>query len=638
MNKPIEAIAFQAPADDLCTRWGWENPSPKILEQARAMLRYSGLPLIDYLVETNAVTAEAIERALQSRPATVSDAEWISKNHPAATAHIERFQAWQSNVAYYDGLEDFTPHECMGIGDVARECEAGEFVALNTDRGVPVLLFGHMNALLSRQSLGRVDRDRSPVLRFLREHGHEEKLVFALSRRDLVGALLNAAMADLVSSGSSAKDVSWVFIANAHETAAQKETRDLSRLIDVAMQNKITDIDLTPLPDGGIRVLMRQYGDLKILPGAPATLSAEDGRRAISFLLARSGANPSNARLKAPADGHITFRSSSSGEAQLRLSFIPLNHPGELFQQVSTSIRILKQDQTSIDLTQLHLDTRIIDDIKYAINLTQGLILLVGPTNTGKSTTIAGALGEHYKLFGNSRKRVSAEDPIERLVKGLKQFQVPNIIPGLINTEEERWNIITKAIKRHDPDAIWLGEVRDEETARACITYAASGHLVFSTLHAKDPIVACDILARMVDPKYQYQLVESMELSVSQRLVKKLCPVCKEVHPVSEDEVRLLQRYAKSIGEPDIEIPKTAAYPGATRRPECQCADGYTDILPINESLSFTRETRDAWMRVLSHNDMGARNELFRARTLTMLEAGLTRVRAYETDLRSVFH
>lgn len=634
MNMPIDhPNQF---LESLCSEFGWETPSEKVQAAVRDMMKYRGSSFRDYLIKEEVLSAEVLTEVLAAKPDNVSEAEWLAKSQTRAGAYFDRFMAWASDLPYYDALEMFTIHEAMGQKDVARECEEGDFVAMSTDRGTPVLVFGSIQAVYLREALGRLDKERSPVLRFLRERNQEPALLFALSRRDLVGAILHTALGELQNSGSTGVDVSWIFIGNAAETNAQRETRDLSRIIDAAMENSVTDIDLRPLPDGSLRVLMRQYGDLRSVNGAPSTLSSEDGQRALSFLMARSGANPMGSRLKTPADGHLTYR-SAAGEAQLRLSFIPLNHPGEVFPQVSTSIRILKQENTSIDLAQLKLDARVIEDIQYATSLTQGLILLVGPTNTGKSTTIAGALGDHFAKYGYTKKRLGAEDPIERWVKGVVQFQVPRIIPGVIDTEEARWNILTRAIKRHDPDVIWLGEIRDEETARACITYASSGHLVFSTIHAKDSIVACDILARMVPDKFQYQLVESMQLSVAQRLVRRLCPTCRVITKVTDEEKRHLDRYAKALGEDSIVAPEEAATPGP-RQPSCTCVDGYTGILPVNESLSFTREVRDAWMKILTSNDMEARAVLSNARTLSLLEAGLTRVRAFETDLKNVFH
>lgn len=610
--------------EELCHAWGWDAPTPKILGEARGYLAARGMRSGDYLVESNVITREELERVLATKPPSVHTLEWIVQHHETAAPFYERFLAFAEKVAYYDTLQGFAPHDCMKEKSVLNECERGDFVVLATDRGVPVFVCGSIQAYYLRASLGRTERASSPVLKYMQLTEQTELMLNAVSRRDQVAAFLNIARNEHNESGSGGIDDSAVWVGNSIDSQSRPESRELARIFDTAIQNSATDIAMQTLPDGSLSILMRQFGDLR--PIGSATVSAEIGPRALSFLMRRSGANPSGTRMREPNDGHLSYRASNV-DVQLRLSFIPLNHPGETTQQMSTSIRILRQEQSSIELNRLQINRKVIDDLVYALRLSQGLIILAGPTNTGKSTTIAGAVGEHVAMFGSKQKRISVEDPIERWVRGVIQIQVPHQ-----DTEEDRFNMIMRAVKRHDPDMIWLGEVRDEETAESCVHYASSGHLVLTTLHATDTLVALDVLAKMVPPDVRFQLAESMLLVVSQRLVKKLCNKCKKVHPIQDHDRELITKYAQSIGADEYEIPDNVAQPVGCE----ECVGGYTGILPINETLPISRAVKDAWLGMLDRNDLSGRSLIYKARTMTLLQAALHRVKDLETDVSQV--
>lgn len=611
-------------ARKLCSEWGWDNPHPKVLAEARSYLLSRSMRSGDYLVECNVITREALERIIVNKPEQTPTLEWVVQHHDTAAPFYDRFLAFAAGVAYYDVLQGFAPHDCMMDMAVLNECERSDFVVLQTDRGVPVMVCGSVQAYYLRCSLGRLDRANSPTLSILHDIGQQEMLLQAVSRRDLVAAFLNVARNKHNDSGVGVHEESGVWIGNSVDSQSRPVSRELARVFDTAIQNNATDIDMRTLPDGSLSILMRQFGDLRAI--GSTNINADIGPRALAFLMTRSGANPSGTKMREPNDGHLSYRASNI-DAQLRLSFIPLNHPGETVQQMSTSIRILRQEQSSIALSNLQLHKKVVEDLQYALRLSQGLIVVAGPTNTGKSTTIAAAVGEHVSMFGSKQKRLSVEDPIERWVKGLIQIQVPHQ-----DTEENRFGVLMRAVKRHDPDMIWLGEVRDKETAESCVNYASSGHLVLTTLHATDTLVALDVLSKMIPPDMRFQLAESLLLAVSQRLVKRLCNACKDVKDIPEHDRELVKKYAGSIGATDFELPDRAAYPVGCE----ECVHGYTGILPINETLPVTRQVKDAWLGMLDRNDMSGRSTIYNARTLTLLQASLQRVRDLETDISQV--
>ncbi len=619
----IEGHFNQSPELLQCKSWGWDDPQPKIVAEAVNYLLARSMRSGDYLVQSKVISREELEAILATKPATVHTLEWVVQNYNSATPYYERFITYAAGMAYYDSLNGFAPHPCMSDKVVLDECELHDFVVLQTDRGVPVMVCGSVQAFYLRSSLGRPERAKSPTLIALRACDQFDQLRQAVSRRDQVASYLNDARNAREQQTAANPAETGIWIGNSPDSQSRSETREMARIFDTAIHDKATDIDIRTQPDGSLTFFIRQFGDLR---ATNTTITAEVGPRALHFLMRKSGANPSGAKMREPNDGHLSYRASTV-DAQLRLSFIPLNHPGETVQQMSTSIRIMRQQEDSIDLQSLHLHASVIDELIYALRLSQGLIVLAGPTNTGKSTTIAAAVGQHVAMFGVKKKRISVEDPIERWVKGLLQIQVPHQ-----DVEENRFSVLMRAIKRHDPDLIWLGEVRDKETAESCVQYASSGHLVLTTLHATDTLVALDVLAKMVPPDMRYQLIESLLLVVSQRLVKRLCDVCKIIHPVPDEDLQILRKYAQSIGAAITDIPTEAAYPVGCE----ECVAGYTSIVPINETLPMTRAVKDAWLTMIDRNDTSARNFIDNARTVTLLQASLLRVRNLETDVSQV--
>lgn len=407
----------------------------------------------------------------------------------------------------------------------------------------------------------------------------------------------------------------------------KQANRFITRLIDHALYVDATDIALLPQRDGSYRVQLRRYGEM-IDPKAVSTrIDPALSEQVLMLLMAKSGANPSNTQQRAPVNGQISYR-STNGDVFLRLSFIPLNHLGEMRNLTSVSARLLPRSEAHIDLNSLKLNDAVVDPVSFAMRLGKGLIVVVGPTNSGKSTTVAGAIGAHTRLYGDKRKRLSVEDPIERFLPGITQLNVPGHLG-----REEGFAEILRALKRHDPDFIWVGEVQDTLTAEICVAQAATGHLVATTLHASDCVTGFDVLAKMVREDKRFQLIEACTLIVTQRLVQRLCPHCKVISSPTDEERRLFKMYCDMIGD-QAELP---AEVGHGNEKGCENCDnqGHYGLLPINEVLSFTRSAKDAATRLM--HGVGHRGELAQHRSLTMLESGMQLIRAHEIDINSIF-
>jgi type IV pilus assembly protein PilB len=215
------------------------------------------------------------------------------------------------------------------------------------------------------------------------------------------------------------------------------------------------------------------------------------------------------AEKRLPQDGRIRFTVNNS-KIDIRVSILPTLH-GE-----KVVLRLLGNDATHIDILRLGFNKDELERYQLAIQKTHGIILISGPTGSGKTTTLYATL----KLLNKSKSNVvTIEDPIEYTLDGINQVQVKEDI-GLTYSEALR------TFLRQDPDIIMLGEIRDAETAQMAIRAAMTGHMVLSTIHTNS---AWGTISRLIDMGVPpYLLANTINLSVAQRLVRMLCPNCKK--------------------------------------------------------------------------------------------------------------
>ncbi len=215
------------------------------------------------------------------------------------------------------------------------------------------------------------------------------------------------------------------------------------------------------------------------------------------------------AEKRLPQDGRIKIRLDAN-EVDIRVSVIPMLH-GE-----AVVLRLLRQNATLLGIGEIGLGPRELKSFRRVLGLPHGIILVTGPTGSGKTTTLYTALNE---INDHVRKIITIEDPIEYQLKGINQIQVSEKA-GLTFARGLR------SILRHDPDVILIGEIRDQETAQIAVQASLTGHLVFSTLHTND---APGAVTRLVDMGVEpYLVASSLEAVLAQRLVRVLCPRCKQ--------------------------------------------------------------------------------------------------------------
>ena len=376
------------------------------------------------------------------------------------------------------------------------------------------------------------------------------------------------------------------------------------KMVNLIMQRAIeiraSDIHIEPF-EQTLKIRLRVDGVLQEIdaPNVKSTAAV------ISRIKIMAKLNIAERRL--PQDGRIKVQMLGK-ELDLRVSTIPTMY-GE-----SVVIRLLDKENTVLDFAALGFAGRHLQQFIDVLSQPHGIILITGPTGSGKSTTMYAALKQ---LNTSERKIITVEDPVEYQMEGINQIQAKPQI-GLTFASALR------SIVRQDPDVIMIGEMRDLETARIAVQSALTGHLVLSTLHTND---AAGGITRLLDMGLEeYLLTSTVNGILAQRLVRKLCPACKEATIAAPEIVKdlRLQRFAP---EGDIVLYKPVGCSA--------CAGmGYRGRLAIIEFLPMTDPIRKL---IMAHEEAGAIQKLAIAEGMqTLYENGLVKVIQGITTLEEV--
>lgn len=305
-------------------------------------------------------------------------------------------------------------------------------------------------------------------------------------------------------------------------------SRLVEQILSEALRLSASDIHIEPYPSA-IRLRYRIDGVLQSVP-VPADLR-QIYAALVSRLKIMAGLDITEKRV--PHDGRISMKTERE-EYDLRVSIIPTKH-GE-----SICLRILGRQSLFLDLKELGLNPSQEELIRQLTQLPQGLVLLTGPTGSGKTTTLYAALA-HANDEG--RKIITIEDPVEYQLEGVIQIQVWEEV-GLTFSSGLR------SILRHDPDVVLIGEIRDPETAEIAVRAAQTGHLVFSTVHTNDSV---SVVTRLLDMGVEpFLLGSSLVCSIAQRLAQRICPHCKEPDTSIPKQFREEMATALAINPADL--------------------------------------------------------------------------------------
>ncbi len=383
---------------------------------------------------------------------------------------------------------------------------------------------------------------------------------------------------------------------------ASEEDAPIVKLVNLIFQESIkeraTDIHIEPM-EKQVYVRIRIDGVLQTIMTPPIT--------SLSGLVTRikilSNLNIAEKRL--PQDGRFSIKSPGK-DIDIRVSILPTVY-GE-----KVVMRLLDKTGFDFNLTSLGFPKQNLNVFKKVINQPYGMVVVSGPTGSGKSTSLYAALKE---IKSEKTNITTVEDPVEYQLDGVNQVQVFEDI-GLT------FGSTLRSILRQDPDVLLIGEIRDSETADIAVKFALTGHLVFSTVHAND---APGTITRLLDIGIAPFLVGScLNLVMAQRLVRRICKKCKEEYMPSKEELTLVGLEPKNVDGP--------LYKGKGCA-ECRNT-GYKGRLAIFEMIPMARDLRKLVFDNANEDEI--RQAALKNQMTTLREAGLARVLDGTTSVEEV--
>ncbi len=359
--------------------------------------------------------------------------------------------------------------------------------------------------------------------------------------------------------------------------------QEVKKVKEEEIDAEINQSRLNSLVEGFlVEAVQRGVSDIHIVPSGVTTTDIRfrlDGKldiwhqqknvkpEAISAVVKDKTRNVDRFERDASQDGFIQ-RQVDNHSIRYRVSIMPM--VGKEFDRKFESIviRVLDDRKVITDLNVLGLQEKAKENFVKAIEKPSGIVIITGPTGSGKSTTLVAAL---YYVIDPTVNVLTVEEPVEYLIEGARQLKLSNNMS---------FDQAMRGILRHDPDIVLVGEMRDLKTAEIAIKLANTGHLTFSTLHTNDAPSAISRLYKMgVEP---FLIANAVNLIMAQRLVRRLCKKCKEQyepHPAM----------AKGVGFSDEEIANTTFYKA---RGCDECTNGYKGRAAIMEALYFDSEIR----------------------------------------------
>lgn len=399
---------------------------------------------------------------------------------------------------------------------------------------------------------------------------------------------------------------------NEDELDAEINKSALINLIEAALvegvRKGVSDIHLIPKSGNKTEIHFRLDGKLQLwhvqegtMPEAVMAVVKDRSKGLDRFERERA----QDGFIQREIDGHII---------RFRVSVLPTVGTELKNKFESIVIRILDDRKVIKDLSKLGLTGYANKAFVKAISQPQGMIILTGPTGSGKSTTLIAAL---YQVINPTKNVLTVEDPVEYVIEGARQLKIGH----KMNFEQA-----IRSILRHDPDIVLVGEMRDKETAETAIKLANTGHLTFSTLHTNDAPSAVARLFKMgVEP---FLIAYAINIIVAQRLIRKLCPICKK-------KVENLEEHIANAG---LDIKDWVGHEiyDAVGCDKCN-QTGYKGRMAIHEALYFTKEIRRKIVQSGEEVDEEAiREQARKDGTMSLRDSGFEKAKLGLTSIQEV--
>ena len=374
----------------------------------------------------------------------------------------------------------------------------------------------------------------------------------------------------------------------------------VNKIILVAVKARASDIHFDPLEDG-LKIRMRVDGNLQ-----DHTIIPKDSERnVVTRVKLISGMNITENRL--PQDGAIKGRIDNI-DLDMRVSVLPTNE-GE-----KVVIRILDYSKSLEGLHSLDFSPVNFEKVLQMLAVPNGIILVTGATGSGKSTTTYSML---QSLNHEETNIITVEDPIEMNIEGINQVQVNSEI-GMT------FAAALRSILRQDPNVILIGEIRDSETAQIAVRASITGHLVLSTIHTNNSLATIE---RLLDMDVErYLLSTAIEGIISQKLARRICPICKTIRPTTPYE-RKVFKDALGLNVNEMWIPNKCEH----------CINGFLGRIAIQEVLLINEDIRDIISRDDTDKEILREFVYGKNHTITLLQDGLDKVVKGYTTFEEIY-
>lgn len=374
----------------------------------------------------------------------------------------------------------------------------------------------------------------------------------------------------------------------------------VNKIILVAVKARASDIHFDPLEDG-LKIRMRVDGNLQ-----DHTIIPKDSERnVVTRVKLISGMNITENRL--PQDGAIKGRIDNI-DLDMRVSVLPTNE-GE-----KVVIRILDYSKSLEGLHSLDFSPVNFEKVLQMLAVPNGIILVTGATGSGKSTTTYSML---QSLNHEETNIITVEDPIEMNIEGINQVQVNSEI-GMT------FAAALRSILRQDPNVILIGEIRDSETAQIAVRASITGHLVLSTIHTNNSLATIE---RLLDMDVErYLLSTALEGIISQKLARRICPICKTIRPTTPYE-RKVFKDALGLNVNEMWIPNKCEH----------CINGFLGRIAIQEVLLINEDIRDIISRDDTDKEILREFVYGKNHSITLLQDGLDKVVKGYTTFEEIY-